>query len=663
MTDSALAALRSLIANLPSPAATDDPIATSTAAFLAQLSGQALSDSAAANETHLARLYRDGGSRMTAELNQALTEEPGLGRKLTTAAGTLQVGGRSPDMQREALWSVFFPEGTGTLGREEERIAELRSRRAVNVEHLNPRPIADPAREILFTSNVLLTVPAAGIDIESLPYPADMRRRLREAAAERQLYWFDHPIQIGVEPRSNELLYGLRGLDRAMAFERRRNPTAGRLTVVLSVSVTHAGLREVAHEFVRHELERAGGLEHLDVHVFTETDAERLLEEVLEPAVDPLARDSLRDVFGVDGEYGRHYSFLKAITALWQVLVDPGVRGTFKIDLDQVFPQEALVAETGHSALEHLATRLWGARGVDADGQPVELGMIAGALVNERDIGRGLFTPDVPLPIGPATPDEHVFMSKLPQAISTRAEMMTRYGGPELDGRRRALQRVHVTGGTNGILVDALRRHRPFTPSFIGRAEDQAYIMSLLGDANAGKPRLAYAHAAGLIMRHDKEAFAGEAIEAARVGKLVGDDVRILYFSALGRTVGFEQAKALLDPFTGCFISRLPITVVLLRSALRIGNAFASGDAELGRQLAEIGSQRIAFAISSTVETDDFRRRVARERQAWDAYYAGLQSVEASLVDGDEGALRLRRRARDIVAAARLDARVGRATD
>ena len=105
-------------------------------------------------------------------------------------------------------------------------------------------------------------------------------------------------------------------------------------------------------------------------------------------------------MFGVDGASGRHYTFLKAVTALWQVLVDPDVRGTFKIDLDQIFPQADLVAESGASAFERLETPLWGAHRLDADGRELELGMIAGALVNERDIGRGLFTPDVAYPVG-----------------------------------------------------------------------------------------------------------------------------------------------------------------------------------------------------------------------------------------------------------------------
>lgn len=550
----------------------------------------------------------------------------------------------------EALWSVLFPEGVGILGHEEERIAELRARRTVSITRPNPRPITDPAREVLFTSNVLLTVPSASTDIDALPYPEKLRRQIRLAAAEPQEHWYDHPIQIGVEPDRNELLYGLRGLDRAMEFERSRDPSVGRMTVLLSVSVTHARLQQVAHEYVREELRRSQGMRNLQVHVFTERDTSRLVREVLAPVAGADAEALMSRVFGTDGEYGRHYSFLKAVAAFWHVLIDPGVRATFKIDLDQVFAQDVLVAQTGATALEHLATPLWGATGLDSSGSEVELGMIAGALVNERDIGRGLFTPDVDFPSGPGALDEYAFFSRLPQALSTRAEMMERYDSAARDGRRTCLERVHVTGGTNGILVDSLRRHRPFTPTFVGRAEDQAYLMSVLGDGLvAPGSRLAYLHAAGLIMRHDKEAFAGEAIAAARVGKLIGDDVRILLFSAYAETLDRERVKALLDPFTGCFISRLPVTVVLLRLALRIVGAFQRGDPRLGRDLAENGAERIAQAISFTEDRDAFKRILANERLGWMHYYDALDALEAA---GDDGAApELRRQAREIVAA------------
>ncbi|MDO8835038.1 MAG: hypothetical protein Q7V01_05555, partial [Vicinamibacterales bacterium] len=386
--------------------------------------------------------------------------------------------------------------------------------------------------------------------------------------------------------------------------ERYRTP-ANRTPVccVLSVSVTHAGLHGLGRPYLEQVLAAGPPLDHLRVFAFTETDCGSLVDRVLEPALRRWRPSenpaSLREVFGVDGRYGRHYSFLKAIAALWHVLVDPGVRATFKIDLDQVFPQAELVAEAGMSAFGHFETPLWGAVGEDADGRPVDLGMIAGALVNQRDIHEGLFTPDVTFPRGAIAPDEFVFFSRLPQALSTEAEMMTRYAsGAVPDGRRTCLERIHVTGGTNGILVDRLRRFRPFTPSFVGRAEDQAYVLSVLGTGE----RLGYLHASGLFMRHDKEGFAREAMALAKAGKEVGDYVRILVFSAYARALGpgLGGVKAVVDPFTGCFISTLPVTVVLLRFALRTASLFAAGKREEALEFVRTGVPQLREGLEIT---------------------------------------------------------------
>jgi hypothetical protein len=595
-------------------------------------------------QARLAEFYTDALQRVGRELVAALGD-PDLSAAVADAVGQLE--------DPEALWRAFFPEGVGILGHEEARVAELRERRTIRLEGLNPRPIADPSSELLFTANVLLTVPAEGTDVAELSFDEALQRAVEQAVDEEQLHWYDHPIQIGVEPAANELLYGLRALDAAIAFERRRDPALGRLKVVLSTSVTHEGLRPLARDYVRHELVGGGRLENLQVYLFTEDDVDALVAEVLGPLVDEVDGDvdALIDVFGVDGEYGRHYTFLKAIAALWQVVVDPALRATFKFDLDQVFPQDELVAQTGASALEHLRSPLWGAHGRDEWGHQVELGMIAGALVNERDIGSGVFTPDVPLPAGPAKPDERVFFSRLPQALSTRAEMMERYDGPERDGEHACLERIHVTGGTNGILIDALRRHRPFTPTFIGRAEDQAYILSVLDQRalESGRPRLAYAHRAGLFMRHDKESFAGGAIEAARVGKLVGDDVRILYFTAYANLLGRERLKSLIDPFTGCFVSRLPVTVVMLRLALRIDDAFARGDDGLANDLLDNAPRRLLQALDFTADAERLAAVVERERGAWQSYYDALDRLEEGLASGDGRTVELGQRALGII--------------
>jgi hypothetical protein len=565
----------------------------------------------------------------------------------------------------ERLREVFFPEGAGICQQKEEKIKELRERRRVEVTSLNPEPIKAPAREVLFTSNVLLTTPLSEKDAEGLELPDGLAERVRSVMDEPQRYWYDHPIPVGTAPEHNEALYGVRGLNEAVAFEKNRGtiPEYARVAVVLSVSVTHEGLAAVAREYLEAEFARGPAIEHLDVFVFTEADTARLVDEVLVPAMEkykvPHEPAHLREIIGVDGEYGRHYTFLKAVAALWQVLVDPGVRATFKTDLDQVFPEEELVAECGASAFAHLTSPLWGARGTESGGREVELGMIAGSLVNERDIEEGIFVPDVCFPPETVRADEVIFQSTLPQALSTEAEMMARYGEEgEADGEAECIQRVHVTGGTTGILIEALRRHRPFTPVFIGRAEDQAYLLSVLF---AGERSLRYVHAPGLVMRHDKESFASEAVRAAKMGKVVGDYARVLWFSAYAGALPWEEGeiKALADPFSGCFVSRMPVAVVCLRMALKGAAYFEEGAGGPGGgegvELLTMGARRLgAVAEYLDREPSPLSEEYRKEQAVWGAYYEVLERLEEGVAGEDEFCLEVRERAQELVAGCRL---------
>ncbi|MEA1950742.1 MAG: hypothetical protein U9N87_05125 [Planctomycetota bacterium] len=656
---------------------TDGPgiVQSINAAFLIALAGSEHPDAERANRflddmaasskwAAIAAFYRGGIELIRRELVTVCEGEPDFADRLRGLAEW--VGKRENLLEttatQERVWSVFFPEGTNIRQQEEQRVEALRERRRVQITQLNLSPISDPARQILFTSNVLLTLPSASTRLDELVFSDHLADQLRRACDEPQVFWYDHPIQIGVGPQANEVLYGLRGLQSTLEFERERGtvPADARLTCILSVSVTHKGLQGLAKQYLAEEFARSGGFAGLDVFVFTEEDSRHIVNEILVPAAEHYLKHTdakdLLSMFGVDGHYGRHYSFLKAIAAFWNVFIDPETKATFKIDLDQVFPQEELVEQTGSSAFEHFTTPLWGARGVGADGRPLDLGMIAGALVNERDITTSLFTPDVRFPSSPPAWDECVFFSTLPQALSTEAEMMTRYTdssdgeGDALDGETGCIHRIHVTGGTNGILVDSLRRHRPFTPSFIGRAEDQAYIFSaLFGPSD----RLAYVHKPGLIMRHDKEAFAQESIAAARVGQLIGDYERILYFSAYaGALAGNDKmVKDVADPFTGCFVSMIPTTVVYLRFSLKCASLFHDGNTDQALQFATLGTRRIAEALSFVRgENSKLMKRYERERRGWDIYYDTLSAIETALKDENAFAVALRCRARETIA-------------
>ncbi len=551
-------------------------------------------------------------------------------------------------------WKTFFPEGVEISTNLDLARKDLLQKRTIKIKKKNPQPIDDPARQILFTSNVLLRPP---LKISEKLSP-NILKIVEANQSEQQKFWYDHPIPLDAPAQNNEILYGLNGLEQMMTFEQQRgNARAGqKLSCVLSCSVTHTYLHQIAREYVGQLIAEQGRFKHLNIYLFTETDCREIVETILKPAAKHYfaVKEADFSVFGVDGEYGRHYSFLKAIAAFWQVLIEPEIKATFKIDLDQVFPQQKLVQETGLSALEHFKTDLWGAEGEDFRQRSVYLGMIAGALVNATDIGTSLFTPDVRNPKSPEAPEEYIFFSRLPQALSTEVEMMTRYNHPPLDGQTNCLQRIHVTGGTNGLLVRALFEYQPFTPSFVGRAEDQAFILSVF---NQKAPLLRYVHQPGLIMRHDKELFAQEAIKAAELGKIIGDYVRMIYFSAYARWLDpqLTNIKQELDPFTGSFISPIPKTVVLLRFLLKGLELAQHQQTETVGEFLQIGIKRLHEALEFTKGSPSpLTKQIEQEKNSWALYYRVLKKLQQKISEQDPFALDIKELANQLIQRTKL---------
>ena len=645
------------------------------AAFLISLSGDGHSMYTAAMEylkemecdplwSNLVSFFREGLGLLLEEFQDFCTSNDGEERVVKLRDKLLQQKEPALPAQTiyEDIWHVFHPEATDILSNKESQTKSLRSKRKIEITNLNSNPIRNVPQEVVFTANALLTIPPAGKRFKDLDIKPDLWSALEEVVHEDQAFWYDHPVQIGVEPEKNEILYGLHHLSETLLYEKKLKNVAGNeeLTCVLSASVTHEGLQGIVKEYIEYELEKAHGLPGLKVYLFTEAETSELIHEILVPAAKRYLDDDkdlsilFREVVGVNGKYGRHYSFLKAITAFWQVFIDPGKKATFKIDLDQVFPQEKLLDETGKTAFQHMMSPLWGAEGVDYQGNPVYLGMIAGALVNEKDITASLFTPDVTYPSPPFKGEDCVFCSKIPQALSTISEMMTRYDKGGINGNDSCISRIHVTGGTNGILIEALRRYRPFTPVFIGRAEDQAYLMSALFSKD-GEPVLRYLHKDGLLMRHDKHAFAGDAIKAAAIGKIVGDYERILFFSNYARILSsdIDVVKRMIGPFTGSFVSPLPQNLAYLRLALKAADLFAANeeDGYTGFALVESGPKRLRASIRETSMRDDngLKERYEREKKAWGHYYDVLDKIENALEHGDQFALELKDKAKKLV--------------
>jgi len=602
--------------------------------------------------------FARGLKKIPREINYFAVRNTSFEKEIAGAVKILS--GNNGKLQKlRALRRVLFPEGLNLdePGRRAKAIQKLRQLRSVQIEKLNAHPLKNPVKEMLFTSNILLTVPIHA-QAEKWEVPTVLKPHIRAALKETQKYWYDHPIPLGIAAQKNEALYGLRGLEEMLRFEiaRKNIPPDSRLTVALSVSTTHDALHGLVKTYFSHLLKQSEGLPHIALYIFSEQDVQKLLDQFLIPLARKYfphpASKELRKVFGVDGEYGRHYSFLKAVAALFQVFVNPQIRATFKIDLDQIFPQKKLLEQTGLTAMQHFKTPLWGAIGRDANGKRVELGMIAGALVNHDDIRQSLFTPDVVFPQeSQLSADELIFHSRLPQALSTEAEMMTRYPLEAESENPKVLQRVHVTGGTNGILMESLRKQRPFTPSIIGRAEDQAYLLSVLF---ARSPALRYLHQPGLIMRHDKRIFAEEAMASAAAGKRIGDYIRILLFSYYGRALPwcFEEIKATIDPFSGCFMTPLPLTVVYLRFAFEILERLNTGSAGQAPDFALLGAKRLNKLLDWLLSEEQPLKEIYRQEKAgWDLFYDLLDVAEQKLRQQDAFTEKMREKVKAIVEA------------
>lgn len=505
------------------------------------------------------------------------------------------------------IQEIFFPEN---LLDYEKTTEAIRKKRRVHITKKSENQVKNPYKEILITANALLTMPE---DSNNLPDSFVGKIDFNE----KQKYWYDHPVPVDAPDSENEIIYGLTKLNESLSVE-----TDEKVTVVLSVSCTHDSLNTIAKDYLR-EILKNYKLDRIKVYAFTEEDVGRMLNLIF-PG-DNEKYNNIKETIGVQGKYGRHYSFLKAVAAFWKYYVDSKIKATFKIDLDQVFDQKALKKYTGKYAFENFKDDLWGASGTDSNGEKIRLGMIAGSLVNDYDIDKSLFVPDVKKPdSSQMESDKFIFNSQKPQYISTIAEMGTRYKNGD-----NPIIRYHVTGGTNGILVENLISYKPFTPGFIGRAEDQAFILSVIDKKVDGK-YLRYYHSNSLVMRHDKHSLVKRTIEKSETSKMVGDYERILLFSYYVDKIlnKYDYIKEELFPFTACFVSKIPYIIIYFRGLLKAYSLAEESETDAEEFLLNL-SDRLNDVVEH-IDNNYYFKQYLKEKQAWEEFYDHFDEYKTS---------------------------------
>jgi hypothetical protein len=111
-----------------------------------------------------------------------------------------------------------------------------------------------------------------------------------------------------------------------------------------------------------------------------------------------------------------------------------------------------------------------------------------------------------------------------------------------------------------------------------------------------------------------------------------------------------REIKKITNPFTGCFISNLPITVALLRFTLRVATLFNEDRSREAIEFMCTGISQLQEGLSFIGGTPNpLQKAYKREQQGWQLFYASLAAVEKALEAGESWALAVQTEARQIV--------------
>jgi hypothetical protein len=446
-----------------------------------------------------------------------------------------------------------------------------------------------------------------------------------------------------------------------------------KVPLYISISPTYGGMNlgSVGREVLKCQYTAAvksgilPELKFVEPYLYSQTEVKHLIKDVLVPAAKryfPEMPDKeiegYLSFFGVEGHYAMHYNFLKAFGSLAKFM-NPRVKAVIKIDTDQSFPADRFYRETGSCWLESFTIPTIGALARDRNERNIYLGCFAGSLTNLNELidKDDLFLPDIAIPDVPESIPEGeagVFYQGLLQSLITRGEAFP----PEVQWKALKIlneypyMRTFVTGGTTGFLVDALERYAPFVDAHVHRAEDQAFLLSVLFDQYDGN-LLRYVYFPGLHMIHEKESVASESIKIAEPYKKIYDLERIWTFSHLARALceikgwNFEDVRKTLNFFTASFIQPFPGLLALTRFVLSVAGKGGRNREDIIYQ--KEGLRRLSkIAFSQERYYRDTKTRVAKQIKAWRFYYDLMIRLRESAEKRDPFALALKTKASEI---------------
>ena len=592
---------------------------------------------------------------------------------------------RDPDRLKAARLEIFNPLAAQTLSRFDAKqiVKDIQKKNRLRLIANNEDFITDPIREVIFTTNLLVTPP----EKESLipeGFPVWAQETLRLVIGLPVDWHFDHPMEIAATRdalHASEFIFCLKGFEESLHAEIEIEKAAwkdyisrgDKVPLYISISPTHGGVNLgcAAREMLKCQYAAAvksGMLQELEIvepYLYTQAEVKRLIDDVLTPAAKryfPELQEREIGVYlsclGVEGCYAMHYNFLKAFGSLAKFM-NPKVKAVIKIDTDQTFPTDRFYRETDSCWLEAFTLPTIGGVCADQNERNMYMGCFAGSLTNRDELIQkdDLFLPDISIPDVPERIPEGeagVFYQGLLQSLITQGEAFP----PEIQWRALKVlneypyMRTFVTGGTIGFLIDALERYAPFVDAHVHRAEDQAFLLSVLFDQYDGH-FLRYLYFPGLHMIHEKESFASAAIKTAEPYKKIYDLERIWNFSYLTRALceikgwDFEDVRSTLNFFTASFVQPFPRLLALTRFVLSVARNGGRNRDDIIYQ--KEGLRRLPkIALHRERYYRDAKARVAEQIKAWRFYYDLMMKLRESAKKGDTFALALRQKVNEI---------------
>lgn len=612
------------------------------------------------------------------EMEKRLESDDALVNVLRDA---IQLG--DADQLKAARLEVFNPLAAKTVWQfdVQDIVKKIQKQNRLRLIANNENFITNPIREVIFTTNALVAPPKSESFIPEEGLPGWAEKGLKSAIGSPADWYFDHAMELTTTRDAlyvSEFIFCLRRLEETFKMEIEIEEAAWKdyireedtVPLYVSISPTHGGINlgSVAKEVLKYQYATAvkfGILPELRIvepYLYCQADVKRLVEDVLVPAAKhyfPEVPDKVAEGYfsflGVEGHYAMHYNFLKAFGSLAKFM-NPSIKAVLKIDTDQSFPADRFYEETGSCWLESFTLPTLGALARDQNERDIYLGCFAGSLTNLNELidKDDLFFPDISMPEVPESIPEGeagVFYQRLVQALITQGEAFP----PEVHWRALRIlneypyMRTFVTGGTVGFLIEALERYAPFVDTSIHRAEDQAFLLSVLFDQYDGK-LLRYLYFPGLHMIHEKESFASEAIKTAEPYKKIYDLERIWKFSYLAQALckikgwNFGEVRKTLNFFTASFIQPFPGLLALIRFALSVAEKGGRNREDIIYQ--KEGLKRLGkIAFSQEGYRRDTTTRVVKEIKAWRFYYDLMIRLRKSAEKRDPFALRLREKA------------------